>query len=187
MRVKHAHTDTHTLTHSWLKKNKTISQFSAYSILLPKSHYRVSTIVLPFVRQGIEKQSRPHLNINIRSETYSTQSGHELHSIYPTVMSHNPRIYTVQHLRSQTADDSVYTYLCRGWRHQSGCWCFCPLEPWGARRWREAWTDSCWRWCSSLREDKEKLGIRKQEPTGLQGYQFHQKHMEQLRMLAPGS
>lgn len=98
------HTHTHSLT--LIKKKKAMSQFSAYSILLPKSHYRVSTIALLFVRQSAEKQSRPHLNINIRSEAYSTQSGHELHSIYPTVMSHNP-----QHLRSQAAADCLHLPL----------------------------------------------------------------------------
>lgn len=37
---------------------------------------------------------------------------------------------------------------------------------------------------SERKKKKKKLGIRKQDPTGLQGYQFHQKYMEQLQMLA---
>lgn len=101
---------------------------------------------------------------------------------YPTILV--CAAATKQDIRRQTVDDCVYTYLCRVWQHRSVCWGFCPLELWGAQRWWEAWTDSCWRWCSSLREEKEKLGIRKQDPTGLQGYRFHQKHTEQLRMLA---
>lgn len=87
MRVKHAHTHSHS---QLTTEPCAISQLSAYSILHPKSHYMVSTIISLFVIQGREKQSRPHLNINIRSEIYSTQSGHELHSIYATETSHNP-------------------------------------------------------------------------------------------------
>lgn len=71
MRVKR----THKYTHSQLTlKLCAISQLSAYSILHPKSHYKVSTIASVFVLQGRKKQSRPQLKINIRSEIYIQHS-----------------------------------------------------------------------------------------------------------------
>lgn len=44
-----------------------------------------------------------------------------------------------------------------------------------------------WRREEREKEKKGKLGVRKQGATGFQGYRFHQKHKEQLRMLAQKS
>lgn len=132
----------HTRTHG----APAVPQLSAYSILHPHSHNRVSTRVSLFALQGREKQGRPHLNISKRAKIRWAPSD-------ATQASHH-----------------VSAYLCRVWRHRSGCWGSCPPELWGPRRWQGAWVGSCWRWWSSLREEeKAKAGSKKTRPHGSSG------------------
>lgn len=175
------HTHTHAQMWPW-------SCVKSQSFLLAASF--ISRVIAGCQLSPHKRQNRAHLNMELwRCIQHRLAVNYWRDRNIPQSTSvHRPAAAAA----GQQFTDCVHIYLGHVWWRQSACWGFCPPELLGASRRQEPWRDSCWRRCSSLKErerkkKKERLGVRKQGATGFQGYRFHQKHKEQLRMLAQKS